>query len=74
MNEILFAYLVTFGWAIVGSISMGVGIILTIRLFDWSTKDVDEWQLIKDGNIAMGIILSSIILALGYVVGSVVGP
>lgn len=74
MTEIFIAYLVTFGWAIVGSLSMGFGIILTIRLFDWSTKDVDEWQLIKDGNIAMSIILASVILALGYVVGSVVGP
>ena len=47
MHEILTAYLVTFGWALVGSISMGIGIIITIKLFDFSTKDVDEWELIK---------------------------
>lgn len=74
MKEILVAYFITFGWAIIGSLSMGFGIILTIKLFDWSTQDVDEWQLIKDGNIAMSIILAAVILALGYVVGSVVGP
>lgn len=74
MQEILYAYLVTFGWAIVGSVAMGIGIIITIKLFDWSTKDVNEWQLVKDGNVPIAIILAAMILALGYVVGSVVTP
>lgn len=74
MSEILTAYLITFGWAIVGSVSMGLGIIIALRMFDWSTKTVDEWQLIKDGNIPMGIIFAAIILALGHVVASVVAP
>lgn len=74
MTEILTAYLVTFGWAIVGSVSMGLGITIALKMFDFSTKDVDEWQLIKDGNIPMGIIFASVILALGWVVSSVVSP
>ncbi len=74
MTDIFIAYLITFGWAIVGSVSMGLGIIIALKMFDWSTRDVDEWQLIKDGNIPMGIIFAALILALGYVVGSVVHP
>lgn len=72
--EILHAYLITFGWAVVGSLGMGIGIIITLRMFDWSTKDVDEWQLVKDGNISIAIILASVVISLGLVVSSVVAP
>ncbi len=72
--DILHAYLVTFGWAITGSLSMGLGIALAIKLFDLSTRDVDEWQLIKDGNMAMAVVLAAVILSLGLVVSSVVHP
>lgn len=73
MQEIFEAYLITFGWAIVGSLSMGIGIIITIKLFDLSTRDVDEWQLIKEGNIPVAIILAAVIISLGIVVGKIVG-
>ena len=73
MSQILEAYLITFGWAITGSISMGLGIIIALKLFDLSTTRVDEWQLVKDGNIPIAIILSAFILALGYVIGCAIG-
>lgn len=74
MPDILWAYLITFGWAIVGSVSMGIGIIITIKLFEFSTRKVDEWELIKEGNLAMAMILSSVIIALGIVVSSAINP
>jgi uncharacterized membrane protein YjfL (UPF0719 family) len=74
MTEILTAYLVTFGWAIVGSVSMGLGIIIALKLFDLSTRNVDEWELIKQGNIAMAIIMSSVIIALGLVDAAAIRP
>lgn len=72
--EIWVAYFVTFGWAIVGSISMGIGIIIALKLFDLSTRKVDEWELIKQGNIAMAVIIASIIISLGIVVSSAIRP
>jgi uncharacterized membrane protein YjfL (UPF0719 family) len=72
--EILRAYAITFGWAIVGSLAMGIGIIIALKLFDRSTKDVDEWELIKQGNMAMAVILASVILSLGLVVSSAIRP
>ncbi len=72
--SILEAYAVTFGWAIVGSVGMGIGIIIGLKLFTMSTKDIDEWKLIRDGNIPMAIIIASVILAIGYVVGSAINP
>jgi uncharacterized membrane protein YjfL (UPF0719 family) len=74
MPEILTAYLITFGWALVGSISMGIGIIIALKLFDLSTRNVDEWELIKQGNIPMAIILASVIVALGLVVSAAKHP
>ena len=74
MTEILTAYLVTFGWAIVGSVSMGLGIIIALKLFDLSTKKVDEWELIKQGNMPMAIIMASVIIALGFVVSAAIHP
>ncbi len=74
MQDIFIAFLITFGWAIVGSVSMGIGIIITIKLFDFSTRDVDEWDLIKKGNMAMALILASVIISLGIVVASAIKP
>jgi uncharacterized membrane protein YjfL (UPF0719 family) len=65
------AYLITFGWAVVGSISMGLGIVITLKIFTYTTREVDEWELIKQGNIPMGIILAALIISLGMVVASV---
>lgn len=72
--DILRAYLITFGWAIVGSVAMGVGIIIALKLFDLSTRNVDEWELVKQGNIPMAIILAAVIIALGIVVSSAIHP
>lgn len=69
--DLLRAYLITFGWALVGSVSMGIGIIITLKLFALSTRDVDEWGEIKKNNLGMAIILAALILALGLVVSSV---
>jgi uncharacterized membrane protein YjfL (UPF0719 family) len=74
MDSIWVAYLITFGWAIVGSVSMAIGIIIALKLFDLSTPNVDEWELVKQGNIPIAIIFASIILALGYVIGQCVRP
>lgn len=74
MPELIQAYLITFGWAIVGSVSMGIGIIITVKLFDLTTRDIDEWALVKAGNIPIAIILAAIILSLGIVVSAAIHP
>lgn len=74
LQEVFQAYLITFGWAIVGSVAMGVGIILTLKLFDLATRDVNEWELVKQGNIPIAIILAAVIISLGIVVSSAIHP
>ncbi len=43
-------------------------------MFDLSTHKVDEWELIKQGNMAMAVVLASVIIALGIVVAVVIRP
>lgn len=74
MSEILTAYLITAGWALVGSISVGLGIIIALKMFTISTRNVDEWELIKEGNIPMAIILASVVLSLGLVISAAIQP
>lgn len=68
------AYAITLGWAIVGSVGMGTGIAIALKIFDLTTSRVDEWEEIKKGNIAMAIVLAAVIIALGIVVASAVHP
>jgi len=74
LETIITAYAITFGWAIVGSVSMGIGIVIALKLFNLSTPRIDEWDLISKGNIAMAIVLSSIVIAVGLVIASAVQP
>ena len=74
LQEILTAYAITFGWAIIGSISMGLGIIIAVKMFEMSTHRVDEWELIKQNNIAMAIILASVIVSVGIVIAAAIQP
>jgi uncharacterized membrane protein YjfL (UPF0719 family) len=53
---------------------MGIGIIIALRLFTISTPKVDEWELIKQGNIAMAIIMAAFVISLGIVIASAVHP
>jgi uncharacterized membrane protein YjfL (UPF0719 family) len=73
-SGIWLAYLITFGWAIVGSISMGVGIVITLKIMDWSTSNVDEWEELKKGNMPIAVIFGSAIIATGYVIAHCIQP
>ncbi|ODS35133.1 MAG: hypothetical protein A7316_05955 [Candidatus Altiarchaeales archaeon WOR_SM1_86-2] len=45
-------------------------IYLGIKLFGWATKGIDEWEELKNGNAAVGIVLAAIVIALATVVQS----
>ncbi len=70
-TQILTSYAVTFGWAMVGSVSMGLGVFVALKIFTVATRGVDEWKLIREGNMAMAVILAALILSLGIVVASI---
>lgn len=72
MNGIFEAYAITFGWALIGSIGMAIGLVVAIKIFDLATTKVDEWEEIRKGNMAVALVIASLILSVGYVIGSAI--
>lgn len=74
LKQILIDYIVTFGWAIVGSVSIGIGVIITLWMFDKFTRGLDEWSELKNNNIAVAIVVASLVFACAWVVSSIIRP
>ncbi len=71
---ILLHYAVTLGWALVGAISMGVGLGVALKIFNWLTPNIDEMEELKKGNIGVAIVLAAVVLATAIVVAVTVIP
>lgn len=71
--QIFTQYLITFGWAITGAISMGIALGLVIKIFD-IISPINEWEEIKKNNISMAIVLGSLILGTALVIGLTILP
>ena len=52
---------------------MALGLVLAIKIFDLATTKIDEWEEIKNGNYAVAIVISSVIISVGYVIGAAIG-
>lgn len=61
-------------WALAGGIGMGLGLIVTLKIFTMLTREVDEWALVKANNLGMAIILASVILGTSLVIMMVAKP
>jgi len=68
----LMMYLRGIGWAIVAALGFSFGVGLAIKVFDMLSKDIDEWEEIKKGNIGVALIIVSLILMVGLLVHKVI--
>jgi len=66
-------YLVTFGWAIVGALSMAVSLGITLRIYDLFTPNLDEVEELKKGNVAVGIVIGALFVSVAIVVAICMG-
>jgi len=73
MTYILEQYLITFGWAITGAVSMAIALGTLIKVFSWITP-IDEWEEIKKGNIGVAIIIAAVIIGTALVIGLTIMP
>lgn len=71
--QIFKEYLITFGWAITGAISMAISLGILVKVFSWITP-INEWEEIKSGNKSVAMILSSVILGTAIVIGLTLMP
>jgi uncharacterized membrane protein YjfL (UPF0719 family) len=71
--ELWIDYLKTFGWGVVGAITMAVSLWILLKVFTWLTP-VDEWNELKKGNLAIAIVMAAVIVGFAIVVASMVAP
>ena len=71
--ELWLDYLKTFGWGVVGAVTMAVSLWILLKVFTWLTP-VDEWAEVKKGNLAVAIIMAAVIVGFAIVVGFMVAP
>jgi len=69
-NITIINMLLGFAWAIIGGVSLAVVAPIAIKIFDWMTKDIDEVEELKEGNMAIALILFGVILGMAIVVAS----
>ena len=62
------------GWAIAGGIGMGLGLIISLKIFTMLTREVDEWALVKANNIPIGIVLGTVVLGTSLVIALCAKP
>lgn len=44
-----------------------VTVFLTVYLFQWFTRDLDEWQALRQGNPAVGVVLGAVLIAVAMI-------
>ncbi|MBT3228282.1 MAG: DUF350 domain-containing protein [Candidatus Marinimicrobia bacterium] len=60
------------GWAVVASLGFSVGVAIALKVFDWFSSDIDEWEEIKKGNWSVALIFISMIVMIGILVHKVI--
>ena len=68
------ALLKAIGWAVAGGIGMGLGLIISLKIFTMLTRDVDEWALVKANNVPIGIVLGTVVLGTSLVIALCAKP
>jgi uncharacterized membrane protein YjfL (UPF0719 family) len=72
LKAVLWQFARSFGWAVVAAISFAFAMGLAIKVFDFLSRDIDEWEEIKKGNWGVAIILAAMILSVGLVLYKVI--
>jgi len=73
MSPILKDYLIGSGWGLLGSLIMAISLGILLKVFAWLTP-INEWEEIKKGNIAVGIIIGAVAIAFAIVIASAIAP
>ena len=73
-RQVFFNYLMTLGWALTGAIAMAISLALALRLYNVLTPGLDEMEELKEGNMAVAIVMGAIVISMGFVVAMTVIP
>ena len=59
-------------WAITAAIGFGLGVGISLKVFDWLSTDIDEWEEIKKGNLGVSLIFVALMVMVGLIVYKVI--
>ncbi len=65
--QIFIEYIITLGWALTAAVSVALAISLGLKVFNYISP-LDEWEEIRKSNIAMALVLSSVVIGMSLVV------
>ena len=60
------------GWSIAAAVGFAFGIGIALKVFDWLSTEIDEWEEIKKGNMGVSLIFISLIIMVGLLVHKVI--
>ena len=69
---LLTQYLRAVGWSVAAAVGFAFGIGIALKVFDYLSTDIDEWEEIKKGNIGVSLIFISLIVMVGLLVYKVI--
>jgi len=72
MKSIWTRYAEGIGWAIAASLGFSIGVAIAIKVFDWFSSDIEEWEEIKKGNWSVSLIFVALIVMIGLLVYKVI--
>lgn len=73
MENVLKNYAVFLGYAIIGSLAMSLGLAIVIKVWNWLSP-IDEWEELKKGNMAVAVVVASVIVGFSLVICFAVLP
>ncbi len=71
LTDTLMLYLRTIGWALAVSIGFSLGTAIAIAIFALISRDIDEWEEIRNKNYGVAAIFVALIVMIGLLVMSV---
>ena len=60
------------GWSVAAAIGFSFGVGLALKVFDWLSSDIDEWEEIKKGNMGVAYIFVALIVMVVLLVYKVI--
>ena len=60
------------GWSVAAAIGFSFGVGLALKVFDWLSTDINEWEEIKKGNLGVAYIFVALIVMVGFLVHKVI--
>ncbi|MBT5356481.1 MAG: DUF350 domain-containing protein, partial [Candidatus Marinimicrobia bacterium] len=48
------------GWSVTAAVGFAFGVGIALKVFDWLSSDIDEWEEIKKGNMGVALIFVSL--------------